>query len=62
MEPVVSSLFGACFSPMLIFRRPNTPHTRIATHRMPSAIRPLELSHGTAKSCRITETCVSKNA
>jgi hypothetical protein len=53
---VASSLFGACFSPMLIFRRPNTPHTRVATHRMLSEIRPPELSHGTAESCRITET------
>jgi hypothetical protein len=52
---VVNSLFGA-FSPMLIFRRPNTPHTRVATHRMLSAIRPPELSHGTAESCRIAET------
>ena len=53
---MASSLFGACFSPMLIFRRPNTPHTRVATHRMLSEIRPPELSHGTAESCRITET------
>jgi len=62
-EPVVSSLFGARFSPMLIFRRPNTPHTRVATHRMLSAIRPPEISHGTAESCRIAETTpVSKRA
>ena len=52
---MVNSLFGA-FSPMLIFRRPNTPHTRDAPHRMLSAIRPPELSHGTAESCRIAET------
>ena len=53
---MVSSLFGTCFSPMLIFRRQNTPHTRVATHRMLSVIRPPELSHGTAESCRIAET------
>src|SRR5262245_613754 len=40
---------------MLIFKRPTTPHTRVATHRMLSAIRPVELSHGTAKSCRIAD-------
>ena len=56
MEPVVSSLFDDCFWPMLIFRRPNAPHTRVATHRMLSAIRLLELSHGTVESCRIVET------
>src|SRR6516165_3625428 len=56
IEPVVSSLFGTCFSPMLIFRRQNTPHTRVATHRMLSVIRPPELSHGNAESCRIAET------
>src|SRR5262245_3765018 len=43
---------------MLIFRRPNTPHTRVATHRMLSVIRPPELSHGTAESCRIAESQV----
>jgi len=59
---VVSSLFGACFSPILIFRRPSTPHTRVATHRMLSAIRPPELSHGTAESCRIVETMTAPNA
>jgi hypothetical protein len=52
---VASSLFGACFSAILIFRRPSTPHTRVATQRMLSAIRPPELSHGTAESCRIAE-------
>src|SRR5262245_18969703 len=41
---------------MLLFRRPTTPHTRVATHRMLRAIRPPELSHGTAESCRIAET------
>jgi hypothetical protein len=44
---------------MLTFRRPNTLHTRVARHRMLSAIRPPELSHGTVKSCRIAETRLS---
>src|SRR5262245_2697142 len=60
IEPVVSSLVGACFSPMLIFTRPNTPHTRVATHRMLSTIRPPELSHGTAESCQAETMTVPK--
>src|SRR5262245_44194361 len=56
IEPVVSSLFDARFSPMLIFRRTKTPHAKVTTHRMLSAIRPPELSHGTAESCRIAKT------
>jgi hypothetical protein len=50
IEPVISSL-GAdnCFPPLLILRKPTTPHTRIATHRTLSTIRPPELSHRTAK-------------
>jgi hypothetical protein len=50
---VTSSLaVDDCF-PLLIFRRPKTPHTRIPTHRTLSTIRPPELSHGIEKKFRI---------
>ena len=59
---MASSLFGACFSAILIFRMANTPQTRVAMQRMLSAIRPPELSHGTAESCRIAENDACLNA
>jgi hypothetical protein len=55
MDPVVSSLAGDGFPPLLIFRELNTPHTRIATQMALRAIRPLELNQGTAKRCRIAK-------
>jgi hypothetical protein len=55
MDPVVSSLAGDGFPPLLIFRKLNTRHTRIATQMALRAIRPLELNQGTAKRCRIAK-------
>ena len=53
MEPVCSSLAGACFPLVLIFRAANMPNTRINAATMLNTTRRLALSHGTAMRFRI---------
>jgi hypothetical protein len=55
IEPVISSLAGACLPPLVAFRSATTPNTRIATTAMPSRVRRLGVSQGTAKRSRIIE-------
>jgi len=55
IELVISSLAGASLPPLVTFRSAKRPNTRIATTPMPSRVRPLGVSQGTAKRCRIIE-------
>jgi hypothetical protein len=56
MEPVSSSLAGACLSPVLTFRSANRLKTRIATAPIPSRELRLGVSQGTTKRFRIWES------
>jgi hypothetical protein len=49
MEPVCSSLAGACFPLVPIFRAANRPNTRIDAATTLNATRRLALSHGKTK-------------
>jgi hypothetical protein len=55
IEPVTSSLAGASLPPLVLFRIAKKPNTRIATTAMPSRVRRLGVSQGTAKRCCIIE-------
>src|SRR5262249_56056439 len=56
IEPVISSLAGACLPPLVTFRSAKRPNTRIATTPMPSRVRRPWVTEGTAKRCRILST------
>jgi len=56
MEPVSSSLAGACLSPVLTFRSANRLKTRIATAPILSRELRLGVSQGTTKRFRIWES------
>src|SRR5262245_8473038 len=55
IEPVISSLVGPCLPPLVTFRSAKPQNTRTATPAMPSRVRRLRVSKGTAKRCRIIE-------
>ena len=56
IEPVISSLAGACLPPLVTFRSTQTPNARIATTAMLSSVRPLGLSQCTSERFRIAKT------
>jgi hypothetical protein len=53
MEPVISSLAGSCFPPLLIFRSANMLKTRIATATMLSTVLELGVSQRATKKFHI---------
>src|SRR5262245_55231755 len=55
IEPVISSLAGACLPLLVAFRMAKSPNTRIATTAMPSRVGRLGVSQGTTKKCPIVE-------
>src|SRR5262245_59536282 len=55
IEPVISSLAGACLPLLVAFRMAESPNTRIATTAMPSRVGRLGVSQGTTKKCPIVE-------
>ena len=55
IEPVISSLAGACLPLLVAFRMAESPNTRIATTAIPSRVGRLGVSQGTTKKCPIVE-------
>jgi hypothetical protein len=55
IEPVISSLAGACPPPLVFFRSAKAPNTRIVKTTTPSSVGRFGVSRGTAKRCRIIE-------
>jgi hypothetical protein len=53
MEPVTSSLSGACFAPLPLFKSATVPTTTITVAAKLSSVLPLRFSQGTAKRFRI---------
>src|SRR5262245_40217416 len=55
IEPVTSSVAGACLPPLVTFRSPKTPNTRMANPTTPSRVRWLRVSLNMANRCRTIE-------
>jgi hypothetical protein len=53
IEPVRSSLAGACFPPLLVFRSASMLNTKVPTTTKLSRVRGRGVSQGTAKRFRI---------
>ena len=56
IEPVISSLAGACLSPFVTFRSAKRPNIRITTTPMPSRVRRIGVSQAPQRDVAFLST------